>query len=75
MMAKAFARISSQIKMMVKGDTHEAASILTDGCNMGIKSLNEYRNRYTEAEGEITRICDRLIKLEKEFMGDLEQFL
>jgi hypothetical protein len=74
-MAKAFAWVSSQVKMMVKGDTHQAASILTDGCNMGIKSLNEYRNQYVEAEGEIVRICDRLIKLEKEFMGDLEKFL
>jgi hypothetical protein len=74
-MAKAFAWLSSQIKMMVKGDTHQAASILTDGCNMGIKSLNEYRNQYSEADGAIVKICDRLIAIEKNFMGDLEKFL
>lgn len=73
--AKAFSRISSQIKMMVKGDTHQAASILTDGCNMGIKSLNEYRNQYKDADEKATKICDKLIKMEKEFMGDLEKFL
>lgn len=74
-MAKAFAWMTAQIKMMVKGDTHQAASILTDGCNMGIKSLNEYRNEYRDADEKTTRLCDRLIKLEKNFMGDLEPFL
>jgi hypothetical protein len=74
-MTKAFAWMSSQLKMMVKGDTHQAAGILTDGCNMGIKSLNEYRNQYRDADGEIMKICDRLITIEKTFAGDLEKFL
>lgn len=75
LMAKAFSWMSSQMKMMVKGDTHEAASILTDGCNMGIKSLNEYKNQYKAADADATRICEKLIQMEKDFMGDLEKFL
>ena len=74
-MAKAFSWMTSQMKMMVKGDTHQAASILTDGCNMGIKSLNEYRNQYKDADEKTMKICDKLIQMEKEFMGDLEKFL
>lgn len=75
LMAKAISWISSQVKMMVKDDTHQAASILTDGCNMGIKSLNEYRNEFAAADERATRICDKLIKMEKDFMEDLEKFL
>ena len=74
-MAKAFAWMTAQLKLMVKGDTHQAASILTDGCNMGIKSLNEYRNEYRDADEKTTRLCGKLIKMEKNFMEELEPFL
>lgn len=73
--AKAMSWLTAQVKMMMKGDTHQAASILTDGCNMGIKSLNEYRNKYTNADTKVSGICDKLIHMEQDFMTDLTRFL
>ena len=73
--AKAFSWLQSEVKMMVKGDAHQAASLLIDGCNMGIKSLNEYKNQYTEADQRSVSFCDRLIGMEKEMMADLEKYL
>ena len=75
LMAKASSWIQSQIKMMINGDAHQAASILIDGCNMGIKSLNEYKNKYKDADDKTVRICDKLIKTEQDFMDALQAFL
>lgn len=74
-MAKAFAWIQTEMKMMMEGDEKQIASLLIDGCNMGTKSLSEYRNKYTEAEPKAVELCDRLYKLEKQMTNDLEQYL
>lgn len=75
LMAKASSWLQSQIKMMINGDAHQAASILIDGCNMGIKSLNEYKNKYKDAEERIVKICEKLIRIEREFMDSLQAYL
>ncbi len=74
-MAKAFSWLQSEVKMMMKGDSHQAASLLIDGCNMGIKSLNEYKNKYTDADEKSVSFCERLIGMEKELMAELEKYL
>lgn len=74
-MAKIFSKISSDIKMMVNADAHQAASILIDGCNMGIKSLSEYKNRYKEADMKSVSMCEKLQHIEKEMVNDLQVFL
>ena len=42
------------------------AELITDGCNMGVKSLNKYLNQYTDAGEEAKEIAKRLIQLESE---------
>lgn len=74
-MAKAFAWIQTEMKMMLEGDEKQIASLLIDGCNMGTKSLSEYRNKYTAAEPEAVELCDRLYELEKRMTVDLEKYL
>ncbi len=73
--AAAFAWMGTEIKMMIKDDTHQAASLLIDGCNMGIKSLCEYMNKYPDADKKSVELCERLKSSEKEFMEKLEAFL
>ena len=52
-------------KMMTDPTDKEAASLVYDGCNMGVKSLNKYLNEYKAAD-EITKdITKRLINLEE----------
>ena len=75
MMAKAMAHVTTSVKMMIKGDDHEVASIVTDGCNMGIKSLHEYLNQYRGAAPEARKLTEELAELEASLMEDLQQYL
>ncbi len=51
------------------------ADLMTDGCNMGVKSLNRYLNQYEAAEEKAKDITKRLIHLEETLAGDVRQFL
>lgn len=73
--AKASSWIQSEVKMMMKGDTHEAASLLTDGCNMGIKSLCEYKNSYKAADEKSVNICEKICDVETKMVEELQAFL
>lgn len=74
-MAKAFSWISTEVKMMLSNDTHKIADLLIDGCNMGIKSLSEYLNKYQSASEESKEMTRKLIRMEQEFMNDLLAYL
>ena len=50
--AETFAWISAEVKMMFNDDTSKIAEMMIDGANMGIKSITEKLNRYSEAEKE-----------------------
>lgn len=73
--AKASSWLQSEVKMMLKGDTHQAASLLTDGCNMGIKSLNEYKNAYKAADDKSVNMCEKICNIETRMVEDLQSFL
>lgn len=74
-MAKAFSWISTEMKLMINDDTHKIADIMLDGCNMGIKSVSEYINKYKAASLESINLSKNLVKLEQDFMNDLLPFL
>ena len=44
---------------------------MIDGCNMGIKSVSEYINKYKTASAESMDLAKKLVKTEQEFMNDL----
>lgn len=74
-MAKAFSWISTEVKLMMNDDTHKIAEIMIDGCNMGIKSVSEYINKYQAASEESMNIAKKLVKIEEEFRDDLKEYL
>ena len=51
------------------------ADLMTDGCNMGVKSLNKYLNQYEAADEETKDITKRLINLEEKLTVDIRDFL
>ena len=73
--AKAFSWISTEMKLMMNDDTHEIADIMIDGCNMGIKSVSEYINKYKTASKESMDLAKKLVKVEQEFMNELLGYL
>ena len=54
---------------------HTIADLMTDGCNMGVKSLNKYLNKYEAADEVSKDITKRLINLEEKLAVDIRQFL
>ena len=48
---------------------------MTDGCNMGVKSLSRYLNQYAAADEVSKDITKRRIKLEEQLAVDMRQFL
>ena len=73
--AKAFSWFQARVKLTMDSSEKEVADLLTDGCNMGVKSLNEYKNKYSSADEAALEICDRLIRMEKQMADDLEGYL
>ena len=51
------------------------ADLMTDGCNMGVKSLNKYLNKYGAADEKSKDIAKKLINLEKKLAVDVSQYL
>lgn len=61
--------------MMLKESDQSIASIMTDGCNMGIKALSKYLNKYKKADDEAKSIVKRLIASEQFIENKMRDFL
>ena len=73
--AKIMADMSTRMKITMRRTDNEIASIMTDGCNMGIKSLYKYLNQYQAADSKSKDITNRLISIEQELRTDMRAFL
>ena len=52
-----------------------AAELIIDGCNMGIRSIYKYFNKYPAADAEIKRLVDDIVKEEEDLSVKLRKFL
>ena len=73
--AKSMSWMKTNIKLAMKDSDKTIADLMTDGCNMGVKSLNMYLNKYTAADEASKDITKRLIKLEEKLAVDIRAFL
>ena len=51
------------------------ADLMTEGCNMGIKSLNKYLNKYEAADEKSKDITKKLIRIEDKLSNELREYL
>ena len=72
---KGMSWMKTNFKMGIKESDKTAASLMTDGCNMGVKSLNQYLNEYEAAEEYAKDIAKKLIALEQKLAEDLQPYL
>ena len=73
--AKGMSWMKTNMKLGMEDTDATVADLMTDGCNMGVKSLNKYLNEY-EAANEITKdITKRLIHLEEKLVTDIRCYL
>lgn len=73
------ARVMSDMKirgkLMFSENDKTVASLMTDGCNMGVKSLSKYLNEYKRATNEAKSVANRLIGIEQSLNDQIRQFL
>lgn len=74
-MAKSMSWMKTNMKLVMNESDHTIADLMTDGCNMGVKSLNRYLNQYEAADEVSKDIAKRLINLEEKLAIDIRQFL
>ena len=73
--AKGMSWMKTNMKLIMHESDHTIADLMTDGCNMGVKSLNRYLNQYKAADEVSKDICKRLINLEEKLTVDIRGFL
>lgn len=73
--AKTMSSMKICATMMVKESDKSIAGLMTDGCDMGIKSLSGYLNQYKNASDEAKTIAKRLIASEEFLEGKLRSYL
>ena len=73
------AQVMSDMKIRatvtLKKSDNTVADVMTDGCNMGIKSIYKYLNQYVSADDKSRSIANRLISAEQELRTDLRSYL
>ncbi len=74
-MAKRMSWMMTNMKLAMNDSDAKIADLMTDGCNMGIKSLNRYLNEYKAADEYSKDVAKRLIKLEQTLARNVRDYL
>lgn len=74
-MAKMMAKMKSNIKLMADDVDAKIADLVTDGCDMGIKTLNRYLNQYPAAENEVKKLTGEIILAEEALERSIRPYL
>ena len=67
--------LKTNVKLVMNESDKTIADLMTDGCNMGVKSLNRYLNQYGAADEVSKDIAKRLIHLEEKLTEDMRDYL
>lgn len=73
--AKGMSWMKTNVKLAMHDSDHTIADLITDGCNMGVKSLNKYLHQYKAADEISKDITKRLIALEAKLAVDIRAYL
>jgi len=73
--AKGMSWIKTNVKLSMNESDQTIADLITDGCNMGVKSLNKYLNQYKAADEYSKDITKRLINLEQDLANEIRAYL
>ena len=74
-MAKGMSWLKTNMKLSWDESDATIADLMTDGCNMGVKSLSKYLNQYQAADETSKNITKRLIRLEEQLAVGIRKFL
>ena len=72
---KSMSWIKTTAMLAINTSDNTVADLMTDGCNMGVKSLSRYLNQYAAADESSKDVTKKLIKVEENMSHDLRGFL
>jgi len=67
--------IKTNAKLLAEPTDATIADLMTDGCNMGVKSLSRYLNQYKSADRRSKDIAERLVNIELKLTEDIRKYL
>lgn len=73
--AKFMSKMKTEIKLMTGNADQKIAELMTDGCDMGIKSLTQYLNEFSTADEKVRDITEHLIRIEENTREKLKAYL
>ena len=77
--AHPIARMMSDVKikgrLMIEPGESTVADLMTDGCDMGIKSLTKQLNKYKNASDEARSVAEEIIAAEEKLECQLRDYL
>lgn len=74
-MAKSMSWLKTNMMLSVNESDETVADLITDGCNMGVKSLSKYLNKYQAADEKAKDIAKKLISMEAQLAIDIRPYL
>ena len=72
---KGMSWMKTNVMLAMHDNDKTVADLMTDGCNMGVKSLSKYLNEYGAADEVSKDIAKRLIAVEATLAEDMRGYL
>lgn len=73
--AKMMSKFTTDMKTAFDPGDDKAADLITQGCNMGVKTLNKYLNDFKAADERSKNIAKQLITEEERLCEDIKGYL
>lgn len=73
--ARGMAWFKTNMMLTIEASDEVAADLLTDGCHMGIKSINRYLNQYKDADEDAKALARDIIKIEEDLAQSIRKYL
>ncbi len=74
-MAKMMSWVKTNMKLGGEDSDRVVADLVTDGCNMGVKSLYKYLHQYQAADQDSKKLTEKIIRAEETLIRDLREYL
>ena len=74
-MARGMSWMKTNVMLSANDTDHTVADLITDGCNMGVKSLSRYLNQYQAADEQSKKLARKLIDLELRLTENIRKYL
>ena len=73
--AKMMSWMKTNVKLGGEESDRTVADLITDGCNMGVKSLYRYLHQYPAATASVQKLAEKVIAEEEHMIKEMREYL